>query len=130
MNVPCHIYCDTHRSLESSYSEVHIVDQGRDSADFTIVNKCKCNDIVITNDSGLAAMVLAKQGIAINTHGVEYTTHNIMTYLNRRYVRKHEAKKTNRNQVRGMDSYQRNKPKYDYKTTLQRVINRTARLKV
>ena len=129
MNIPCHIYCDTSRMLESSYSEIHIVDKGRDSADFAIINKCTSNDIVITNDSGLATMVLAKNGIAINAKGFEYTTHNIMSYLTKRYIRQHESKKLNRNQVHGMNMRDKTRPRNDYKQTLQRAIDRTERSK-
>lgn len=123
-NIPCHIYCDTHRMLESKYSEIHIVDHGRDSADFAIVNKCGENDIVITHDSGLAAMVLAKHAIAINPRGFEYTQQNILQLLTSRHVRNHEMRKTNRNQVKTM----RNNTKHNsYITTLKNAICRIER---
>lgn len=123
-NIPCHIYCDTHRILDSNYSEIHIVDHGRDSADFAIVNKCGKNDIVITNDSGLAAMVLAKQSIAINSKGFEYTKQNILSLLTSRHIRSHEVRKTNRNQVKTMRT---NIPHNSYTTTLKDAICRTER---
>lgn len=124
-SIQCHIYCDTQRILESNYSEIHIVDKGRDSADFAIVNKCSYNDIVITNDSGLAAMVLAKHGIAINSKGFEYTKSNIMSYLTTRYIRDHESRKNNRNQIKGINS--RHNFRNDYVKTLRKVICRTER---
>lgn len=100
-DIPCHIYCDTKHALDSSYSEIHIVSSGKDSADFAIVNKCDRNDIVITNDGGLAAMVLAKNGFALNSSGVEYTKTNILSYLNKRYVRSSEQRRTRRDKVKG-----------------------------
>lgn len=101
-NIQCHIYCNTTKLLESDYSTVHIVDKGLDKTDFAILNKCGTNDIVITNDNGLAAMVLAKKAYAINTRGFEYTEHNIMLYLNNRHLRKQTVQKTNRHQVHGI----------------------------
>ena len=98
--IECHIYCDASRILESDYSEIHIIEKGRDSTDFAILKKCGINDIVITSDSGLAAMVLAKKAYVLNPHGFEYTNENIMGYLNRRHTRKNLMRKTNRNQVR------------------------------
>ncbi|MBO5435357.1 DUF188 domain-containing protein [bacterium] len=100
-DIPCHIYCDTNHMLTSLYSDVHIVDHDRDSADFAIVNQCETGDIVITNDSGLAAMVLAKNGTVINSRGFQYTKTNIIGFLNGRYVRTKTKHRTNRNQMRG-----------------------------
>lgn len=128
-SIPCHIYCDTQRILESTYSEIHIVDRGRDSADFAIVNKCGHNDIVITNDSGLAAMVLAKNGIAINTKGFEYTKRNIMSYLTSRHIRNYESRRNNRNQIKGIDN-NKHKPRNDYSKILRKVICRTERVNI
>ena len=85
-NIPCHIYCDASRNLYSDYSEVHIVDIGFNSADMAIINHCKKGDIVITNDTGLAAMILAKSAYAINNHGMEFTDDNIAQLLIRRHI--------------------------------------------
>ena len=121
-NIVCHIYCDTSRLLESEYSEIHIVDKGKDSADFAILNKCGKHDVVITNDSGLAAMVLAKQGYAINSHGFEYTKRNIDTYLNRRYLRSVSSRKSNKSQITGMVKH--NQHCNSYSAVLNAVIKK------
>lgn len=99
VNIPCHIYCDSSRIIESQYSEIHIVGTAHDATDFAIINKCDNNDIVITNDSGLAAMVLAKNGYAIKSNGVEFNKSNINQFLNRRYVNSRARRK--RNNVKG-----------------------------
>lgn len=122
-DIPCHIYCDTKHMLDSSYSEIHIVDSGKDSADFAIINKCDREDIVITNDSGLAAMVLAKNGFALNSNGTEYTKKNILSFLNKRYVRRDAQRKTNRDQVRG-SLYGKKKKHYNYTAVLTEIIER------
>ncbi|MCR5330205.1 MAG: DUF188 domain-containing protein [Lachnospiraceae bacterium] len=67
------IYCDTTHDIHSDYSEVHIIDKGADMTDFRILSDCETGDIVITNDGGLASMVLSKRGRAINTYGRPYT---------------------------------------------------------
>lgn len=127
-NVPCHIYCDIKHLLESEYSEIHYVERRQDSADFAIANACERGDIVITNDSGLAALVLAKQAYALNSYGVEYTKKNIMSFLNKRYVRKTEQKKTNRTQVHGQ-LYRSDRPsvKCQYSAVLSGIINKSER---
>lgn len=85
-HIPCHIYCDTSRTISSSYSDIHIVDIGCNSADMAIINHCNKNDIVITNDTGLAAMILTKSAYAVNNHGIEFTNDNITQLLMRRHI--------------------------------------------
>lgn len=100
-NISCHIYCNTCTLITSDYSQLHIVEKRRDSADFAIINNCKTDDIVVTNDSGLAAMVLSKHGKPINAKGMLYTDENIMKFLNNRYIRAYSKRKNNRDQVHG-----------------------------
>ena len=78
--------------LYSDYSSIHIVDKGRDSADFGILKACSAGDIVVTSDGGLAAMALAKNCAVISPSGIEYTNDNISLFLNRRYMRRKSAK--------------------------------------
>lgn len=122
-DIECHICCDTNHLLESDYSEIHIVDSRKDSADFYILNKCDKFDIVITNDSGLAAMVLAKHAYAVNSHGFEYTNENINSYLNSRYIRSFVARKSNRQQVKG--AYMPSHKKQSYSQILNHVITKS-----
>ena len=105
-DIECHIFCDTSRILDSEYSQIHVVDKGFDSTDFAILNKCSNGDIIITKDGGLAAMVLTKNAYAISPQGFEYTRENIEIYLNRRYIRQHEVKRTKRNQVKGLINHE------------------------
>lgn len=53
------------------------VDQGDDVADHHICEKCKKNDIVITQDVPLAALVIKLGAHAINSRGELYTEENI-----------------------------------------------------
>jgi uncharacterized protein YaiI (UPF0178 family) len=45
-----------------------------------------CNDIVVTQDYGLAAMILAKGASAIDQNGMRYTDKNIESLLEKRYI--------------------------------------------
>lgn len=121
-HIAVNIYCDTHHNITSEYSDIHIVDCDRNAADFAIIQNCNPTDIVITNDGGLAAMILAKRAHVLNSRGVEYTKHNIMTYLNSRHIRISETKRTKRNQVKGNLHTDATK-RQNYGTTLQRMIN-------
>ena len=85
-HIPCRIYCDASRDIYSDYSEVHIVDIGFNSADMAIIKHCKKGDIVVTNDTGLAAIILAKSAYVINNHGMEFTDDNITQMLMRRHI--------------------------------------------
>ncbi len=51
--------------VNDDYAEIVTVDVSRDAADFYIVNHMMSGDIVVSQDYGLAAMVLAKKGICV-----------------------------------------------------------------
>lgn len=53
------------------------VGQGFDSADAYIVLHVEPNDLVVTADIPLAALIVAKKGIALNPRGELYTENNI-----------------------------------------------------
>ena len=62
--------------------------KGADAVDFVLVNRVKKGDIVVTQDYGLAAMVLAKRGYAIDQNGRWYTSENIDQLLDSRHMSK------------------------------------------
>lgn len=88
-NFPCTLICDTTHEIQREGAETIIVSKGADAVDFVLVNRVQKNDIVVTQDYGLAAMVLAKQGHPIDQNGRRYTEHNIDQLL---YAR-HKAQK-------------------------------------
>lgn len=92
---------DTNHILKSEYSEIIIVDKGADSADFFIVNKCGKNDIVVTQDYGVAAMVLAKGGYPIHQSGKWYTQENIDYMLMTRHITKKARNSKNKHHLKG-----------------------------
>ena len=62
------------------------VDKGADRADYQIVKEILPGDILITQDYGLAALVLAKKGVVLNQNGKWYTENNINELLDLRYT--------------------------------------------
>ena len=84
--VKCIIYMDYSHEYESSYAEVIFCDKGRDSVDLVIGNNCEKNDIVITQDYGLAMLILSKGGIVIHNNGYIINSSNIDTLLESRYL--------------------------------------------
>ena len=80
--IPVILLCDTNHVLESSYSQVVTVGAGTDAVDFKLVSICKRGDIVVTQDYGVAAMILGKGAYGIHQSGKWYTNENIDQMLN------------------------------------------------
>jgi uncharacterized protein len=90
------MFVDTSHLLVDGYSEVITVDKAKDSVDIALINKASKGDIVITQDYGLAAMVLGKGGVAINQNGLLYTTEN----MDRLLFERHLSQKARRSKIR------------------------------
>ncbi|MEB7773430.1 YaiI/YqxD family protein [Kurthia gibsonii] len=80
------IYCDTSHEIRVEGVETKIVSKGMDAVDFAILNVVLKCDIVVTQDYGLAAMVLAKGAYCIDQNGREFTNENIDQLLFTRHV--------------------------------------------
>ncbi len=92
-----------HHGIKSSYARVLMVDSYSQSVDIALVNMALAGDILVTQDYGLAAMVLEKGVEAIHPGGKIYTIDNIDSLLMQRYVNQkaRESKiKTTRNKKR------------------------------
>ena len=76
-NLPVMLLCDTNHVLSSDYSEVKVIGAGMDAVDFALVGACSRGDIVVSQDYGVAAMVLGKGAYCIHQNGREYTNENI-----------------------------------------------------
>lgn len=70
-----------------------IVDQEPEAADLAIANKLKPNDLVITQDYGLAALALGKGAKAITPYGLIFSNENIDSLLDWRHVSGVERRK-------------------------------------
>ncbi|MEK3937587.1 YaiI/YqxD family protein [Sporosarcina sp. FSL W7-1349] len=82
----CMLICDTTHEMHRDGAETIIVSKGADAVDFVLVNRVQKNDIVVTQDYGLAAMVLAKQGHPIDQNGRLYTEDNMDQLLYARHT--------------------------------------------
>lgn len=85
-NIPLLLYCDINHSINLSYGDVIVLDMGYQSVDMYIANSCRNGDLVVTQDYGLASMVLGKGGIPINPNGMVYTNENIDRLLFERHL--------------------------------------------
>lgn len=125
--IPVDIYCDVNHLIEDDYATVYIVDQGYNSADMRIANATCKNDIVITNDIGLATIVLARNGIPMNNYGTVFNKYNINKYLNQAYIHKTVRRKSKRNSVRTIRPKSSNK-KSSFNTQLNKTIHRCQKI--
>lgn len=77
-----------HFSLQEhpEYVETVYVEQGADSADFKIVQLAKHGDVIITQDYGLASLLLPKGCIVLHHKGFQYSTENIDQLLQTRHL--------------------------------------------
>lgn len=64
-----------------------MVGNGPDEADLAIVNRMSKGDLVVTQDWGLAALVLAKGGFPVSPKGHIYTGDNIDFMLDERHIK-------------------------------------------
>lgn len=87
-NIDVIVFCDTSHIFSKYDVETIVLEKGADSVDFALVNKVFEEDIVVTQDYGLAAMVLAKKAKAINQNGIIYTNENINQLLFTRHINK------------------------------------------
>lgn len=87
-NIEVTIFCDTSHVFDREGAKTITVQKGADSVDFFLVNLVKKGDIIITQDYGLAAMALSKQGIPLSQDGLVYTNENIDSLLLGRHIAK------------------------------------------
>ena len=80
------IVSNVHHMIESDYGEVIRVDSGNDVADHEIVKICQKGDLVVTQDYGLASLILLKGAYAIHHNGWFYTQDNIDMLLLQRQI--------------------------------------------
>jgi len=85
-NIPVTMLIDTSHELNDGYSRVITVDKQADSVDYALIGLLTCDDIVVTQDYGLAAMALGKKAKVINQNGMIYTNENIEKLLMERYI--------------------------------------------
>ena len=85
-NIPIHIFFDTTHIFCDDYAIMHVCDKGNDSVDYEVLKNTLQNDIVITQDYGLACLALSKGAVCLNQNGLVYTNDSIDTLLQTRYI--------------------------------------------
>lgn len=82
------LYCDKNHFLEKKNAETIYINPGDDAVDFALLRDTKENYIVITQDFGLASMILTKKAHCINQNGLIYNKFNIESLLFSRHMSK------------------------------------------
>ncbi|MBS7008670.1 YaiI/YqxD family protein [Anaerostipes sp.] len=95
------LFCDTSHILRTEYSEVKVIEAGKDAVDFALVNQCKKGDIVVTQDYGVAAMILGKGAYGIHQSGRWYTENNMDQLLLERHMAKKARTGKGKRHLRG-----------------------------
>ena len=99
--IPVILLCDTNHVLHSEYSEVKMIGAGADAVDFALVGLCRKGDLVVTQDYGLAAMILGKGAYGIHQNGKWYTDENIDRMLMERHVGKRMRRSKSKRHLKG-----------------------------
>lgn len=80
------LVCDTAHQFNREGATTITIGQGADAVDFAIVNRMAPGDIVVTQDYGLAALALARNGRAVDQNGRIFTNENIDFLLHTRHI--------------------------------------------
>ncbi|HBG11404.1 MAG TPA: YaiI/YqxD family protein [Clostridium sp.] len=96
------LLCDTNHVLQSDYSVIKVIGAGADAVDFALVSLCKSGDIVVTQDYGVAAMVLGKNAYAIHQSGRWHTNDNIDQLLMERHMAKAARRAKSKHHLSGL----------------------------
>jgi len=84
--IPVTMLIDTAHELDDGYSTIITVDKQADSVDFALMGLLTRDDIVVTQDFGLAAMALGKGARVVNQNGLVFTNDNIDKLLMERHI--------------------------------------------
>jgi len=84
--IPVTMLTDTSHELNDGYSAIITVDTQADSVDYALMGLLTREDIVVTQDYGLAAMVIGKGAKAVNQNGLVFTNENIDRLLMERHI--------------------------------------------
>lgn len=119
--VECIIICDFSHEYNIENTKTVRLPEGTDSVDYALVNMAVRDDIVITQDYGLAAMCLSKQAIPVSQDGMVYSDSNIDALL----LIRHESAKIRRAGGRTKGKSKRTKSQDDaFKNKLLELINK------
>jgi len=75
-----------HHHIESRHGSIVLVDGGSQAVDLALANMAGSGDIVVTQDYGLASMIIARRGMAIHPDGWLYRPERIDALLMQRHL--------------------------------------------
>lgn len=90
--VSMYVYVDYAHLLKEALYQVIECEIGHDSVDMHILSDLQKDDLLITQDYGLAALALGKGVKVLHVSGMEITSQNIDELLLRRYIGAHQRK--------------------------------------
>ena len=118
--IPVEIFCDINHYIVSDYAKVSVVDSGFQSVDMYVINNTKKDDIVVTQDFGVAALALGKKAYAISPKGMIFSNDNIERLL----FERHLSQKARKAGLRGKNASKRKKEDdINLYNTIKKVIN-------
>ncbi len=121
-NIDVIIMCDTSHIFNKDGAKTMVFSKGADSVDFALINTVQKEDIVITQDYGLAAMAINKASYVINQNGLIYTDDNIDMLLYNRHI----SKKIRKNGGRTKGPKKRSKENdIDFENTLIEICQKS-----
>lgn len=71
------LYVDTSHNIKNDYAIIKVCSKGFQSVDMAIINDIIKDDILITQDFGLATLALSRNSKVINPKGMIYNNDNI-----------------------------------------------------
>ena len=122
--IPVTLLCDTNHILHSDYSEVITVGAGADAVDFKLVSICRKGDIVVTQDYGVAAMILGKGAYGIHQNGKWYTNENIEGMLMERHMAKKARNAKKKHHLKGPSKITVEDDRY-FEASIRRLLDRS-----
>lgn len=81
-----------HMTTAFATHEWHYVDQDREAVDYAIMNRASAGDVIVTQDIGLASVLLAKKTTVIHPRGYIYDAEMIDVQLSIRYIKQKERR--------------------------------------
>lgn len=97
------------------------VASGRDSADFAIIEQLDADDVVVTQDTGLAAMVLGRGALAVSPRGREFHLATIDAELAVRHAEQRHRRAGGR--TRGPSAFE-DEDREHFREVLERMLDR------
>lgn len=97
------VYSTIDHNITLDYGIVKRVDKGFQSVDMYVINETHENDVVVSQDFGVAAMALGKKAFAVSPKGMVFSDDNIDRLL----FERHMSQKARRAGLKGKNASKR-----------------------